>query len=110
MQISVSIKVLVLTGGLCQLAACGFKSDLFIPGEPKNAGQMDSSSLEILKQRTLESLQQQDSEELDARLREITDDQQTTTDINEGVPVIIEPLTDEELEEIEKNRQKNKQQ
>lgn len=106
MQISMLIKVLVLTGGFGSLAACGFKSDLFIPGEPKTAGQMNSSSLEILKQRTLETLQQQDSEELDARLREITDEQQDTPSVDEGVPVIIEPLTDEELEAIEKNRQK----
>jgi len=110
MKISVLIKSAVLTGALCHLAACGFKSDLFIPGEPKSAGQMDSSSLEILKQRTLESLKNQDSEELDARLRELTDDQPPEPTADEGVPVSIEPLTDEELEAIEKNREKNKQQ
>lgn len=110
MKIPVWIKGAVLTGALCHLAACGFKSDLFIPGEPKNAGQLDSSSLEILKQRTLESLKKQDSDELDARLRELTDDQPLAPAADEGVPVSIEPLTAEELEAIEKNRDKNKQQ
>ena len=110
MQLAVFTKGVVLSGVICLATACGFKSDLFIPGDPKNSGQLDNSSLEILRQRTLESLQQQDSEDQDARLRETTDEPAVVPSVNEGVPVTVEPLTDEELKEVENNRDKIKQQ
>lgn len=83
---------------------CGFKSDLFLPGEPGTVGQLDSSSMEIMKQKTLDGIDNQDLEAVKSQIRDITDDQ-TSTD---GVPVTIEPPKNDLIEEINKNRDKNK--
>lgn len=86
------------------IAGCGFKSDLFLPGQPENAGQLDSDSIETLKQRSIDTLQDEDLESVESQIRGAAEDL-TTTD---GVPVIIEPLSNEVPEEIKKNRDKNK--
>lgn len=86
------------------IGACGFKSDLFLPGEPENAGQLDSNSIETIKQRSLDNLQQDDLQVIESQIRGVTDEISGT----DGVPVIIEPLSDDKTEEIKKNRDKNK--
>ncbi len=84
------------------LAGCGFKSDLFIPGEPQHAGQLDSSSIDTLKQQTLDTLQDKDTEIFKTKVRDVVETQPVNP--AEGVPVMIEPLSEDE---IKKNRDKN---
>lgn len=95
--------ILSITVGL-SVCGCGFKSDLFIPGEPQNAGQLDSTSIESLKQQTLDSLKAEDVEAVQSQIRDVTE-QQTA---DEGVPVNITPLIEEVSEDNKKNRDKNK--
>lgn len=86
--------ILLGCAGLC---ACGFKSDLFMPGDSQRVGQMQSSSIKIEKELpTLDSLDNRDTE-----IFKTTDRQTAIPD--EGVPVMIEPLTDEEMK---KNKRK----
>lgn len=47
------------------LSSCGFKSDLFLPGEPVKVDQLDKSTLETMKDETMESLREQDPGTLD---------------------------------------------
>lgn len=92
-----SVFILLVT--VCfALAGCGFKSDLFIPGEPQNAGQLDSSSIDTLKQQTLDTLQDKDTEIFKTQVRDVLETQ--TVNPDEGVPVMIEPLSEDEIKKI----------
>lgn len=82
------------------LTGCGFKSDLFLPGIPGiPAGADKYEDPEELP--TLDSLKSQDTEIFQTP----NSDSPATGTPELGVPVLIEPLSDEE---IRKNREKNK--
>ncbi len=81
-------------------SGCGFKSDLFLPNELESAGQFDSNATETLKQRTLDTLQDQTPGGVELQIGGATE-ALTPAD---SVPVVVDPLS---AEEIKKNRDKN---
>lgn len=78
------------------ISACGYKSDLYLPGDPVKVEQLTLPAIEVLKIETRDSLLNENKEKIDSILQSPESD---------GVEVEILPLDAEQAISGKKNTQ-----